>query len=91
MKRTCGFTLLLTGLAVSGCNNNDQKNSTATTFPAVATPGLDVVAAYAHDTSSYTQGLVVYKGQLYEGTGQYGASALLKTDLMSGKALQRLP
>lgn len=57
---------------------------------AVATPGFDVVATYPHDTGSYTQGLVIYKGQLYEGTGQYGASSLLKIDLPTGTPMQRL-
>jgi glutamine cyclotransferase len=89
LKRTGSWALLLTGLTVTGCNEPDQTTSNETTVQKVATHGLDVVATYPHDTSSYTQGLVVYKGQLYEGTGQYGASALLKTDLNTGKAIQR--
>jgi glutamine cyclotransferase len=82
--------LLLIGLSITGCNETGQTTPAETTLRTVATPGLDVVATYPHDTSSYTQGLVVYKGQLYEGTGQYGASALLKTELATGKAVQRL-
>lgn len=44
-----------------------------------------VLKTYPHDTSSFTQGLTVYKGTLYEGTGEYGHSKLLKVDLVTGK------
>jgi glutamine cyclotransferase len=82
--------ILLLGLALGGCNQTGQPTTAETTLRPVATPGLDVVATYPHDTSSYTQGLVFYEGQLYEGTGQYGSSALLKTDLTTGKEIKRL-
>ena len=72
-----------------GCDEAGKTNPTEPAAKSVATLAFDVVATYPHDTSSYTQGLVLYKGQLYEGTGQYGASALMKIDLLSGKALQR--
>ena len=75
------------GVFFSACKGGD-KNTTDDT-PTVPLLEFNVVSAFPHDTSSYTQGLIVYKGQLYEGTGIYGASALLKTDLTSGKALQR--
>ncbi|MBM3416356.1 MAG: glutaminyl-peptide cyclotransferase [Bacteroidetes bacterium] len=50
-----------------------------------------VIAAYPHDTSSYTQGLVIYNGELYEGTGNYGKSTLKKLDLKTGKPLKEIP
>jgi glutamine cyclotransferase len=50
-----------------------------------------VIAAYPHDTSSYTQGLIIYNGELYEGTGNYGNSMLKKVDLKTGKALKEIP
>lgn len=45
------------------------------------TPG----AQYPHDTSSYTQGLIIYKGEMYEGTGNYGHSVLRQVDIATGK------
>lgn len=42
--------------------------------------------SYPHDTSSFTQGLTFYKGELYEGTGNYGKSKLHKVELKTGKA-----
>ena len=44
-----------------------------------------VVAAYPHDAEAFTQGLTVYNGHMYEGTGKYGASSLRCVDIASGK------
>jgi glutaminyl-peptide cyclotransferase len=45
---------------------------------------------YPHDTSSFTQGLLIYNGRLYEGTGENGRSKLLEVDLTNGKALRQI-
>ncbi len=47
-----------------------------------------VVKKYPHSTKSYTQGLTFDEGNFYEGTGQWGESALKKIDLETGKALE---
>ena len=55
--------------------------------PAHRNPGswqIEVVAAYPHDPTAFTQGLVVDKGLLYEGTGKYGNSSIRRVDLVSG-------
>ena len=46
-----------------------------------------IVNTYSHSTKSYTQGLLFDNGQLYEGTGQWGESALKKVELETGKIL----
>lgn len=46
------------------------------------------VKEYPHERSSYTQGLFFKDGQLFESTGEYGTSKLLKVDLQSGVASQ---
>jgi glutamine cyclotransferase len=46
---------------------------------------FEVVAAYPHDPTAFTQGLAIEDGQLYEGTGQYGASTVRRVDLASGR------
>nr|WP_294850716.1 glutaminyl-peptide cyclotransferase [uncultured Sphingomonas sp.] len=48
---------------------------------------IEILKEYPHDPASFTQGLFVHKGQLYEGTGQYGESRIARIDLQSGKAL----
>jgi glutamine cyclotransferase len=50
-----------------------------------ANAGFKVVAAYPHDPAAFTQGLAIEAGQLYEGTGQYGASTIRRVDLQSGR------
>lgn len=52
--------------------------------------GYRVVATYPHDTEAFTQGLIFYDGQLYEGTGLNGESSLRRVDLASGTVLQRI-
>lgn len=51
--------------------------------------GYRVVNVFPHDRGSFTQGLVYYKGFLYEGTGQETRSSLRKTDLISGEVLNQ--
>ncbi len=49
--------------------------------------------SYPHDTSSFTQGLTFYKGELYEGTGdpdRNGKTRLMKVDLKTGKPLKQI-
>jgi glutamine cyclotransferase len=55
--------------------------------------GYRVVAEYDHDSRAFTQGLVYYRGFLYESTGRYGASSVrkLKLDTAQVVAERRLP
>ena len=48
-----------------------------------------VVAEYPHSRTSYTQGLQFVDGELWEGTGEYGHSRLMRTDLATGKILAK--
>lgn len=43
---------------------------------------------YNHDITSYTQGLVIDKGIMYEGAGEKGASSLRKIKLETGEILK---
>ena len=52
--------------------------------------GFKVLHSLPHESSSYTEGLVVDAGVLYEGTGRYGRSSLFRKDLSSGAALQSI-
>lgn len=51
---------------------------------------VEVVKAYPHDVTSYTQGLFFAGGRMYESTGQYGSSTFRLVDLNTGKAERRL-
>ncbi|MBI4645575.1 MAG: glutaminyl-peptide cyclotransferase [Bacteroidia bacterium] len=47
-----------------------------------------IIKSYQHDKSAYTQGLVYDNGILYEGTGQYGESAIRKIKIETGELIQ---
>jgi len=72
MKTVFLFIVVL-GLFAS-CNNADRSNTSAGDGEKVAdnTPPVinySVVQALPHDTSSFTEGLLVHDGQIYESTG----------------------
>jgi glutamine cyclotransferase len=62
------------------------SNSPVNTEPVLYT--YNVVAAYPHDETAFTQGLVLEDGVLYEGTGLYGYSILRRVELETGNTLQ---
>ena len=82
----------LFGLAIA-CNETDTtQTSTSIAAPENPKPvGYSILNTYLHDTSSFTQGLAIYNGKLYEGTGEYGHSGLLQVDLSSGKIQKKIP
>jgi glutaminyl-peptide cyclotransferase len=51
---------------------------------------MEVLEARPHDPSAYTQGLLLYEGELYESTGQYGNSSLRRVDPLTGEVLQKV-
>lgn len=48
----------------------------------------EVVQSYPHSESAFTEGLEIYNGFLYEGTGENGTSFLYKNNLKTGKTIQ---
>ncbi len=50
--------------------------------------GYRVIAVYPHDSNAFTQGLVYYHGNFYEGAGLRGRSSLRRVDLETGQVLQ---
>ncbi|MBS0560325.1 MAG: glutaminyl-peptide cyclotransferase [Proteobacteria bacterium] len=54
---------------------------------AIPVYGYRIVRTYPHDTSAYTEGLVMQNGTFYEGTGLYGRSKLRQWEPETGKVL----
>jgi glutamine cyclotransferase len=63
-----------------------KPSETKTDYVNPVSLSYSIINTYPHDTSSFTQGLIVYNDKLYEGTGENGQSKLLLVDLKSGKA-----
>lgn len=95
MKRI--FTIACCCLLFACNDNNDHPDTdpdimpASNRIPAPANLTYNVIAQHPHDTSAYTQGLQLYKGKLYEATGDYQNSSLRITDLASGKIEKNHP
>lgn len=72
------FTVL-TFVLIVPCVSCTGSSSTLSTIKSVS-----VIRSYPHNRDAFTQGLVFYNGNLYEGTGLYGRSSLRKIDLQTG-------
>jgi glutamine cyclotransferase len=82
------YIILAAVIFLTACNGGDRTiDPIDTTLQHKDAPAIayNIVNVYAHDTGSYTQGLQLYNGKLYEGTGDYQRSALQVTDLKTGK------
>ncbi|TGD59726.1 glutaminyl-peptide cyclotransferase [Flavobacterium humi] len=49
-----------------------------------------IVGTFPHDITAFTEGFEFYNGDLFESTGQKGASNFRKTDPKTGKVLQQV-
>jgi glutaminyl-peptide cyclotransferase len=50
--------------------------------------GYEIVQAYSHNETSFTEGLEINNGFIYESTGENGKSMLYKINLKTGKIIQ---
>nr|WP_276039667.1 glutaminyl-peptide cyclotransferase [Sphingomonas sp. GM_Shp_1] len=49
----------------------------------------ELVQAYPHDTTAFTEGLLIADGAMYESTGREGQSIIRQVDLATGKTLRQ--
>src|SRR6186997_569763 len=82
------FISFLLGLV--SCKNKDTDGPEKPDPNATKIMNDSIINTFPHDTSSFTQGLLIYKGELYEGTGLEGKSRLMKVDLKTGNILQKI-
>ena len=97
ISRMNKYIVLITLVILSACHGNSSDENTSATdnsapvnngVPAPQNLTVNPVQIYPHDTSSFTEGLQVYKGKLYEGSGDFINSALRIEDIKTGKVLQ---
>ena len=67
--------------AGAGCGSDDPA--------AVRRLGVEVLGTRPHERTAFTQGLEIHDGQLFEGTGLNGSSAVTRTDLGTGRVTAR--
>lgn len=81
----------------SGNGSGDQTPSEIRALQAAMNAGsnsipvysYDIVNAYAHNRTGFTEGLLYLNGSLYESTGLKGESSLRRLNLTTGDILQR--
>ena len=64
-------------LLLTGCRQRFQELS------------VEVITSFPHDPTAYTQGILFYKGRLFESTGVSGASSVREVVIESGN-IERL-
>lgn len=82
------FVIILIAFATLISCGGARKKSTTSQAVEPLFYTYEVVAEYPHLRTSYTQGLQLVDGEVWEGTGEYGTSRLLRTDLVTGNVLQ---
>ena len=83
--------LLAISIALSACRGNDAAPAADSAAPSASAPSTGaanyvatVVRSYPHDPTSFTEGLFIKDGKLYEGTGLEGKSEIRRSDLATG-------
>lgn len=96
MKRVLsGFPILgLVIMFLSSCGNNTPDTDSSLPSVSIGIPppakiNFTITGQRPHDTSAYTQGLILYKGTMYESTGDYQNSSLRITDWKTGNVLKK--
>ena len=82
------ISILSIAIILMACND-DKITEDETIIPvktnSVKTIAYNIIAQYPHDTASYTEGLEIYNGKLYESGGDFKNSFLQVGDLKTGK------
>ncbi len=74
-------------------DGQERKVNNTVYFLAAEAPkvyGYEVVNEFPHDNEAFTQGFVYHNGFFYESTGQRGSSSLRKTEIETGKVIQKI-
>jgi glutaminyl-peptide cyclotransferase len=96
MKYLCRiFALLLTFFFCTGAEPATAGRQQGSSFHLLKTTKatiskINIVNIFPHDPESFTEGLVYYKGYLYESTGLNGKSFLKKIEIKSGKIIKEI-
>ena len=90
MKQYLAIAAFFIIISLSACNGSGTADKPGDSDPDVqklATQNIPytITAQYPHDTSAFTEGLQIYNGKMYEGTGMETESTLRITDIKTGK------
>ena len=89
------FVFILSVACLYSCNNDKDSGEDSSLVPShgnIPQPqnmAYSIIAQHPKDTGAYTQGLEIYKGKLYESTGDWQQSSLRITDWKTGVVEQK--
>jgi glutaminyl-peptide cyclotransferase len=90
------ITFIFCSVLFTACTDADKPNDntpvekiSTSTIPAPKEISLNILSVYNHDDSAYTQGLELFKGKMYEGTGDFVNSSVRLTDYKTGAVLHK--
>lgn len=69
-----------------GCKNKDKDDPNKPNPNTPKVMAYSIISTFPHDTSSFTEGLLIYKDKMYETTGLEEKSKLMEVDVKTGKA-----
>lgn len=79
--------IILTALLVFGLT---AQNTRSPQIDEITRLIPQIINVYPHDTDSFTQGLLLHEGSLYESAGLYGESNLREVDPITGEVLRQV-
>jgi glutaminyl-peptide cyclotransferase len=84
--RNSFFILLLVGVMVQSCTPTREQKAEVDSLRI----NYSIRSMWPHDPEAFTQGLLIYNGELYESTGQFGTSWIGVVDINTGKATRKV-
>jgi len=75
---------LATVLLLAACSTADKRDKTTAPTADSLAIGYNVKSAWPHDINTFTEGLEIHNGKLYESTGQEGKSWIGIIDIKTG-------
>ena len=88
IKNLGNNTLKVEAIKTDGVKNSRQKSFSVLSDILPKQYTYKVVNEFPHSREFFTEGLEIYNGYLYEGTGNNGTSGIYKTEISTGKVLQ---
>lgn len=79
--------LMLIGFALASCSSNKEQRSAAVDSLRL---NYSIRSLWPHDPEAFTQGLLIYNGELYESTGQFGTSWIGIVDVTTGSVNKKV-
>lgn len=84
INTTRSLYILASLLLLAACGASDKSEKTSAASVDSLAIGYNVKSAWPHDIGTFTEGLLIHNGKLYESTGQEGKSWIGIIDIKTG-------